>query len=376
MDNHGFKPKEVSDVIVIGAGIIGLSVAFHLAKKGIKTIVLDKDTSESGASVSCPGEINLQSKVPNFYLALSIASVNYYPEFISQLDVDPEFRQRGGITVLETEKEYNDKLDLIQKQKGVYGYKITVLDTKDALKLEPSFSPHIKGLAFCPLEGSINPFLLILGIKEALKKMGAKIKNSNTVLHIKKLNESFMVSTSQGIYLAKYIVNCAGLGVNQIGKMININIPIYPSRGQLMVTERWPKIFNYYVCTLNQTKTGNIVIGMTDEINVNSKKVTYGGLEEMAKRAVRIVPILRNVHIIRTWAGVRVKPLDQLPILGSCKKVQNFFVAVSHSGFVLGPILGKLMAELIISGSTSISIKRYSLERKSLVHSINVDYIL
>jgi sarcosine oxidase subunit beta len=373
MGNNYFKRKKVNDVIVIGSGIIGLSVAFHLAKKGIKTIILEKDTSESGASVSCPGEINLQSKVPNFYLALSIASVNYYPEFISQLDVDPEFRQPGGITVLETEKEYNNKLSLIKEQEGVNGYKIEVLNTKDALNLEPSFSPHIKGLAFCPLEGSINPFLLILGIKEALKKMGAKTKNNNIVLNIKKLNDSFIVSTSQGVYLSKYIVNCAGLGANQIGNMLNIDIPIYSSRGQLMVTERWPKIFNHYVCTLNQTKTGNIVIGMTDEINVNSKKVTCSGLEEMAKRAVRIVPILRNVHIIRTWAGIRVKPLDQSPIFGSCEKVQNFFVIVSHSGFVLGPILGKLMAELITTGSTSISMEKYNLERKSLVYSLNVD---
>ncbi|MBE3128958.1 MAG: FAD-binding oxidoreductase [Actinobacteria bacterium] len=217
MDNKCIKIKEVHDVIVIGAGIIGLSVAFHLTKKGIKTIVLDKDASESGASVSCAGEINIQSKVPIIYLELSIAGVNYYPEFISQLDIDSEFRQRGGITVLETDKEYNSKLDLIKKQKGVHGYKIAVLDTKDALKLEPSFSPHIRGLAFCPLEGSINPFLLIFGIKEALRKMGVKIKKRNTVLNIKKLSDHFIVSTSQDQYLSKYLINCAGLCASQVG---------------------------------------------------------------------------------------------------------------------------------------------------------------
>lgn len=360
------KRKIVCDVIVIGSGIIGLSVAFHLAKKGIKTIVLEKDATESGASVSCAAEMNLQSKVPKFYLELSIAGINYYPEFLSQLDVDPEFRQSGGITVLETEEEYNNKLGLIKEQEGVNGYKIKVLNTKDALNLEPSFSPHIKGLAFCPLEGSINPFLLIFGIKEALKKMKAEIKNRNIVLEIKKLNHSFIISTSQGIYLSKYIINCAGLGASQIGKMLNVNIPIYPSRGQLMVTERWPKIFNHCVSSLNQTKSGSIVIGMTNEINVNSTKVTSSELTKIAKRAVRIVPSLSNVHIIRTWAGVRIIPFDQLPVFGSCKRVQNFYVVVSHSGFVLGPILGKLMAELITTGSTSISMEKYNLERESL----------
>lgn len=134
-----------------------------------------------------------------------------------------------------------------------------------------------------------------------------------------------------------------------------------------MVTERLPKIFNHCVSSLNQTKAGSIVIRMTDEINVNSKKVTHSGLEEMAKRAVRIVPILKNVYIIRTWAGVRIMPFDQLPIFGLCKKVPNFYILVSHSGFVLGLILGKLMSELIAMGSNSISMERYWLERKSLI---------
>lgn len=355
--------KNSSDVIVIGGGIVGLSVALHFAEKKMKTCLIDKDLLVNSTSAGSVGALNLQAKQPNSYLSLSLIGSKYYEEFIPKLDEDIEYKEDGGITILETEQEYNNKMNQLEKQKEIKGYDLFIYEGLEINKLEDNLSNHIKGISYCPQEAAVNPLLTCWATEKAAKRLGVKFVLKTEILDIHSKNGTFSVVTKENNYCSPLLINCAGVGAKDIGKMLEVDIPVQPVRGQIVATEPIPELLHHYVATINQTKNGNIIIGTTNEVNVNNNDVEIEDLISMVKRAIRIVPKLKQVSTIRTWARSRPIPVDGLPIFGSVSEVPGFYIVVTHSGFVLGPLLAKLITELVIDGETSIPMENYSITR-------------
>ncbi len=171
------------------------------------------------------------------------------------------------------------------------------------------------------------------------------------------------VVTDQGRIATDTVVVTAGIDMAEIGRMMGLTIPVVPSRGQVITTERTRPILNRPVGSLRQTADGTIIIGVTYQFVGPDKRVTYDDMTRNAQRALRLFPPLRNLNVVRLWAGLRPFTVDGLPILGPVGSLKGVLLATGHSGITLAQVTGKVISEFVTTGGSSTPIEEFTLER-------------
>jgi len=375
-----------AEVVVIGGGVIGSSIVYHLAKKGLKVVLLEKNGIASGTSSACEGLVLLQSKKPGVHLKLALESAKKFYNLKNELNYDIEYRNNGGMVVIENNEELKAMKIFVEKQKSI-GLEVYLLDKDKAIEKEPALSHDILGSTFSPLDAQVNQIYLSYAFINSAKNLGAKIYTHTEVTGIKlESNKIRLIETTKGEIETEIVINAAGVYSPEIGRMVNLDIPIKPRRGQLLVTESVPKILNgvlisakYIAAKFNpslaeiegegisieQTASGNLLIGSTREFVGMNKNTTLEGINSIAKHIIMLFPQLKEINIIRTFAGFRPYTSDGLPILGKVKEIEGFIMAAGHEGdgIALSPITGDLIAELVVEGKTSIPLDEFKLER-------------
>ena len=253
----------------------------------------------------------------------------------------------------------------MERMKPVEGLSLNFLSQAELRELEPALSHHIYGAVYSDIDGHVNPFKLTAAYADAAKRLGARIMTHTDVKGITvKDGEVRAVVTSNGTIRTKTVVNAAGIGVPDIGNMVGLTIPLGVSRGQVVTTEAVPHLFNCaFVGTFQQTANGNVLIGSTNEVVGYTRQVTCQPITRIIQKAVRMVPALREVSAIRLWAGLRPMPVDGLPILGFVPYVKGFIMATGHSGISLAQVTGKIVADLVTTGKSSIPIAEWDFMR-------------
>jgi sarcosine oxidase subunit beta len=237
------------------------------------------------------------------------------------------------------------------------------------------------------LDGRVNPISLALAFLQGAKARGAKIYPFTGVTGFSRKSHRLVgVKTTRGNIETRVVVNAAGVHATEIGKMIDVEIPIKPRRGQILVTEALPPLLargllsaKYLVAKYNpslaetgelgvsieQTKSGGFLLGSTREFVGFDRRTTWSAMKQIALQTSRILPVLREVRVIRTFAGLRPYTPDGLPILGPVRNMEGFFMAAGHEGdgIALSPITGHLIAEWIAEGSPGMDLSEFSLER-------------
>jgi sarcosine oxidase subunit beta len=375
-----------SDVIVIGAGIIGSSIAYHLAQRNASVILVEKGDLAAGSSGACDGLIFLQSKKPGIHLQLAMESRKRFARLRSSLPVAIEYRECGGMVVIESDEELAVMHEFVKEQQKI-GLEVTLLNADQARQLEPHLSEHILGATRSPLDGQVNPIALTLGFALGAKNLGAQVITGATIHGIDTTSGRVSaVETDTGRFEADIIVNAAGSHAPEIGTMVGLPIPIKPRRGQIIVTEACPPMLNHcmisakYIAakfnpeiakaggegiSIEQTENGNFLLGSTREFVGYDKRTTSKGLKSIAAKTAGIVPALEQVNVIRAFAGLRPYTPDGLPILGPVADVPGFFMAAGHEGdgIALSPITGELIAQMIITGKSDFPLDAFRLSR-------------
>jgi len=395
MMERGGSLLQTSDVVVIGGGVIGCSIAYHLAKRGISTHVIEKDDIAMGTSGACDKAVLLQSKNPGIHLELALKSVKMFPELQKSLDTDIEFLNHGGMIVIQKEEQWPVMKEFVERQRKV-GLDVKLLDREQARAQQPALAEDIVGSTYSPMDSEANPIYLTLGLYRGAKKLGAKFSLRTEAKNIKLERKRVRsVETDSGEILCKYVVNATGVYAPYIGRMVGLKIPIVPRRGQIIVTEPVPPLIHgdlncaRYITakfkpellgtdetaklgvglSLSQTTNGNILIGGTREFVGFNKSTTHRALKAVLKHAASIVPALKNIHIIRSFAALRPYTPDGLPILGEVPEVPGFIMAAGHEGdgIALSAITGRIIADLISDGKPAddlnIDMSKLSLER-------------
>jgi glycine/D-amino acid oxidase-like deaminating enzyme len=384
-----------TDVLVIGAGVIGTAVAYNLAKEGIEVLVVERDGIGEGTSGACDGFVILQSKSPGIHLELAMESAKLYTNLAEELEYHIHYKRPGGLILIETPEQLAVMREVVAKQKRS-GLEVELIGGDEARKLEPTLSANVIAAAYSTLDGHVNPIYATIGYAQAAQKLGVEFWKKCPVTAIEvKDGRIDKVITPRGEIKARWVVNACGAWAPAIGAMVGLEIPIIPRRGQTLVTETLaPVMEKVLLCaryiaikhnpdiiksttdpslklgiglSLEQTDTGNILLGNNREFVGYDRGTTLAAAQAIANYASRFVPFLQDVHIIRTFAGLRPYTPDGLPILGPVAGVDGFIMAAGHEGdgIALAPITGKIIAEYIRTGRPSFPLEAFHLSRFS-----------
>lgn len=367
---------KTANVVIIGGGISGCSIAYNLAKKGVKKIViLEKNFLASGSTGRCGAGIRQQWGT-EMNCKLAMESINFFETANEELgyDGDIEFKQGGYLLVASTEKEDMQFKKNVKLQKSL-GIPVEYLTPKEAKDIVPYLNTDIIiSATYCPKDGHLNPFLTTDAYAKAAKRLGVEIYTNTEVLGIKVEKGKIKgVITNNGEISTNIVVNAAGGHAKQIGEMAGVNLPIYAERHQILVTEpvepmQGPMVMGFALnIYCQQTPHGSFIMGRGDSNEPRDLRVTssWQFLDKMCKTTKELLPPLGELRIVRQWAGLYTMTPDKHPIYGAVKELEGFYLALGFSGhgFMLGPMTGLLIAEQILGEKNTIDISKLTLER-------------
>jgi sarcosine oxidase subunit beta len=375
-----------SEVVIIGAGVIGASIAFHLTRRGIKPLVVEKDEPAAGSSGACDGLLSLQSKKPGLHLELALESRRRFDALTDILGPGIEFRKTGGMCLIENEAELAAMRLSVDAQRRS-GLATELIDGAEARRREPCLSEKVAAASFSTLDAQVNPYALTFAFLAAARSAGARTLTGVEVTGIEVVSgkTTGIVAGGRGIS-SPVVVNAAGALAAEIGRMAGLKIPVTPRRGQILVTAAVPPLVRHclisaqYVAakfnpelaakggtgfSVEQAISGNILIGSSREFVGFDRRTTFDGIRMIANRILPVIPALQRVPVIRTFGGLRPYTPDGLPILGKVAGLEGFVMAAGHEGdgIALSAITGELIADLIATGRTQFPLNAFRLER-------------
>ena len=377
---------QTADVLIIGAGVIGASIAFHLTRHGIKPLLVEKSDPAAGSSGACDGLVFLQSKKPGLHLKLALESRKRFDRMVDQLGSGIEFRNPGGMCLIESEAELAAMRIFVEEQR-TSGLDVELIDGDEARRREPCLSRKVIAATFSAMDSQVNPYALTFSFLRAAESAGARILRGEEVKGIEVVSGKVTgVFASNRRISSPVVVNAAGALAAEVGRLAGLEIPITPRRGQIIVTKAVPPLLRHclisaqYVAakfkpeltatggmgfSLEQTDSGNILIGSTREFVGFDRRTTFDGVRTIASRIVPVIPALKHVPVIRTFGGLRPYTPDGLPILGKVAGLEGFIMAAGHEGdgIALSAITGELIADLIATGRTQFPLDAFRLER-------------
>lgn len=356
----------VHDVAVIGGGVLGNFIAYDLAREGFDVTLLEKGYTAAGTSGATHAWIYVSTKTPGHYGRFSYASSLRYEALAEEHGVDFQYERSGGLSILWSEEAVEDARRIVAEQ-NASGIECTLLTPDEVAEREPLVSPDaIHGAIWGPLDGCVNPFSVMYAMNALAREAGAAFRPYTEVTDITRGSDGFALRTSTGTVHARRIVVAAGVWSLRIADMLGFHLPIRPSRGQVLVSESMPPTVRHILANASVRQLierGIILMGRVMENDRTENVTTYEGLQAALKDVLALAPGLGDVRVVRSYAGIRPKPFDGLPLLGEVPGHPGVFTAVTHSGVTLGPIIGQSLAELMSGRETTHDLAPYSWSR-------------
>lgn len=369
------------DVIIVGGGVIGASIAFQLSKSDKRILVIERDTIGSHASSAAAGMLGVQVEMkpdsPLFELAR--ASYSRFPELVDQLEkeiqVPLHFNQAGILRLAETEEDFISLAQLQQAQEEI-GLTSKLLTSDQICRVEHGISPSIKGGIYVS-DGQLEAAQLTLSLMKVAVAQGIEIFEKTTVLSLEiERNEIRGVNTTNGKFLAETVVLAGGAWTNQLLPDL-YQFPLYPVKGEAFAIRLPASKLIHTLYTPNcyiVPKAGNrLLVGATESAYEWEPIVKMKGLLQLIKKAATIYPAILHGEFEKTWAGIRPQTKDGLPYLGYDPDISGLIHATGHfrNGILLSAITGEIVAELLIHGKTTFNIQPFAPERWRMNHVIS-----
>ncbi len=364
---------QASDVVVVGAGLVGSALAWGLARQNQNVTILDEGDNAFRASRGNFGLVWVQGKGYGLadYARWSLKSATQWPELSEALSIQTginvALQQQGGLSLALSDDDLQSKIDMLQWISDQVGgrYKFDVLDQAELKKLVPSVGPTIPGATYTAMDGHVNPLKLLLALHKGMQASSVKLHSRCAVTKIEQKNGLFVCHTARGEFAGKKIVLAAGLANKDLAPQVGINAPVVPNRGQVLITERMPPVLHLPTNYVRQTDEGTVQLGDSlEDVGYNDCTSTEV-LENIAQRAIRCFPSLANARLVRSWAALRVMSPDGFPIYDESESMPGAFLVTCHSGVTLAANHAFTLAPWIASGNRPEEIKEFSAERFS-----------
>lgn len=364
----GLRPY---DTLVVGGGVVGLSIGYGLARAGERVCLLDEGDNALRAARGNFGLVWVQGKgVKNAdYARWTMAAAERWPSFAEELKsltgIDVELSQIGGLNICLDHRELSERATVLaslsQSLGGDYPYE--VLDIASLRRMSPHVSPDVAGAIFCPMDGHVNPMRLLKALAAAFVKRDGTLLSGSPVERVECDAGAFHIRTKDGDHVADRLVLAAGLGNRRLAPMVGLKAPVAPVRGQLLISERVQPFLRYPSLQVRQTGDGTVQIGDSKEDVGFDDGTTIEQVSRIAQRAVRCFPVLRNVNVVRTWGALRVMSPNGLPIYEASRDCPGAFVATCHSGITLAALHAGALVDWLRGGNEPVDIRGFKAER-------------
>lgn len=360
-----------TDFIVIGGGLAGMAAAYGLSLLGRQVIVLDEGDTAFRAARGNFGLLWVQGKGHGMsaYAQWTQGSVRLWPQLAAMLlaetGVDVHLKQPGGFQLCLSEAELADEARLLHEIRAAQDgdYPFEVLDQTELRKRLPGIGPGVVGACYSPMDGHVNPLKLLHALHAACKLRGVKVLNGLKVDNIRQSVAGFEITAGSQRMASDRLVLAAGLGNRALGALLGQEIPLEPSRGQILITERLKPFLHYPTTYVRQTDEGTVQLGDSAERVGFDDRTSVSVMSQIAGRAVTCFPQLEHVRLVRAWGSLRVLSPDGAPIYEDLANAPGCFVVSCHSGVTLAAAHALTLAPWIAGAEVLPTVSSFSLQR-------------
>lgn len=376
----GFPTTQPSpDVLIVGGGIVGSSIAYHLSLIGSRVLLLERDHLASGASGVAPGMLAAQVEAhydDDFFNLALLGRAEHQPlaeALREEVGLDVECRATGILRVALDEAERVD-LQRRMRWQTARGLRVEWIEPGELGKLEPLLAGVtgrlLAGGMWFPDERQVTSTRLVQGLAAASVKRGAQIAEGSSVVELETRGERiFAVRTSGGVITAGTVVLAAGVWSGELGRRAGLEIPVAPVKGQILTLralQRAPRsvIWGGH-CYLVPRPDGQVLLGATEEEGNYDPRPTLAGVGALSEAALEFLPWAGQLVVEGTRAGLRPAAPDRFPIIGRAPGLENLVLATGHfrNGVLLGPLTGRLVAQMIQDGVVAPEIAPFAPRR-------------
>lgn len=381
-----------ADVIVVGGGIIGMAISYYAAKQGMDVLLLERGELGGGTSSRCDGNILAIDKDPGFDSRMSLQSQLLVRDLARELDEPFEYRAPGSILVCENDAEMEAAGQWVDRQRAA-GLSFRLLDRGDLRGEWRHMADDLPGGLECATDSTVNPVHLTYALAATARRLGARFAEHTSVVSLMTDPRQGIrgVETDGGPIYAPKVVVAAGIWSKAIARTAGVEIPVEPRKGHILVSSRTANIglrkvmeFGYLMSKFGSrrqvdaaaerygvafvfepTASQNFLIGSSRQFVGFDLRVDPQVVRQIARRAIRFFPAMRDVPVIRTYAGLRPWTPDHLPIVSEVEEVPGLLIAAGHEGdgISLAAVTGKLVAELLGGSPTCLPIEPLRYDR-------------
>jgi glycine/D-amino acid oxidase-like deaminating enzyme len=361
-----------SDAIVVGGGIVGGAVAFGLARAGARVTVFDEGDVAFRAARANFGNIAVQGKGVGRpeYLRLTRRSADLWPTLAQELTertgVDLGFVRPGAMRLCLSGDEWNERARLMEELRadaGNLGYDYDMLDRDAVAGMVPGLGPEVVGASFTPYDCECSPLYALSALHGAIIGLGGRYVADAKVTHVEAAGGTFAVTAGGQRARAPRIVLAAGLGSSALAGPLGLAMPVRPERGQVIVTERTRRAIPMPLGLVRQTAEGGFVIGRSAEDVGLDDRTTAAALGSMAATALRLLPYLGGLQVVRGWGGLRIMAPDAFPIYDQSADFPGAFSATCHSGVTLAAAHAFDLAPAILENRVPPELSSFTAKR-------------
>ena len=368
--------SHTADVLIIGGGLIGCSIALRLARAGLRVSVLDRGEPGGEASAAAAGMLAPHGETvePDAFFELCVASRDLYPQFVAEVeDLSGQCvgYRRDGTLLVSLDEEGEKELDHVHHTQQQAGYQLERLSSAEAARRLAGLSPRIRGGLFVPGDHWVDNQRLTTAVIAACRRLGVTLCGERPVTklnvgsgRVESVEAGYGQKADPGSrFSAGQVVLAAGCWSRELVAPLGIMLPMEPCRGQMLEFDapaELPLVLRSGIHYLVPRSPQQVLVGTTAEYVGYEKAVTGEGLRSILEGAMRLFPGARDFRLRRAWAGLRPDTADHLPVLGR-GEIENLIFATGHfrNGILLTPITAQLISELVLGNSPSRPLDAY-----------------
>jgi sarcosine oxidase subunit beta len=351
-----------AEIVIIGGGIIGVSIAYNLAKKGVgKVVLLERGIMGEGSTGKCAGGIRTQF-CTEINIQFSLLSLKVFEQFQAEFGVDPEFHPVGYLFLAAHKRQWAVLKETAQRMHAM-GLDVELLDPNEISCRWPFLRvDDLVGGSYTERDGYAGPYEVLQGFAKGARQLGVMLREGAEVtrIHAKKGRvQAVEIATGERV-LTPVVINAAGPYAAGVAAMVGLDLPVRPLRRQLFCTESFEQLPSLFPLVIDlahgwymrREGKGLLLAGPQDAASSFNERVDFEAQEWTAACSLHRVPILKRARIARGWAGLYDISPDHHAIIGPFPEIEGFLCANGFSGhgFQHSPAVGILLAELVVEG--------------------------